>query len=79
MAHEDFVQMIGFPEIERRQQQYCPTPRSSETPMGSTITEKIMARAGRLERVGAGENHPFPPDYMIAYDYPATPTSCSVR
>ncbi|GAA1928770.1 homoaconitase large subunit [Nocardioides lentus] len=38
--------------------------------MGSTITEKILARAGRLERVGAGENHPFRPDYMIAYDYP---------
>ncbi|GAA1928766.1 methylisocitrate lyase [Nocardioides lentus] len=26
MAHEDFVQMIGFPEIERRQQQYLPDP-----------------------------------------------------
>ena len=38
--------------------------------MGSTITEKILARAGGLERVGVGTNAPFRPDYMIAYDYP---------
>lgn len=38
--------------------------------MGSTITEKILARAGGLERVSPGQNAPFRPDYMIAYDYP---------
>lgn len=38
--------------------------------MGLTITEKILARAGGLERVTAGQNAPFRPDYMIAYDYP---------
>lgn len=38
--------------------------------MGSTITEKILARAGGLETVSAGQNAPFRPDYMIAYDYP---------
>lgn len=38
--------------------------------MGSTITEKILARAGGLERVTPGQNAPFRPDYMIAYDYP---------
>lgn len=26
MEHEDFVQMIGFPEMEQRQQKYLPTP-----------------------------------------------------
>lgn len=38
--------------------------------MGSTITEKILARTAGLELVRAGENHPFRPDYMIAYDFP---------
>lgn len=38
--------------------------------MGSTITEKILARAGGLEHVTSGQNHPFRPDHMIAYDYP---------
>ncbi|GHF71201.1 3-isopropylmalate/(R)-2-methylmalate dehydratase large subunit [Amycolatopsis bartoniae] len=38
--------------------------------MGSTITEKILARAGGLDRVTPGQNAPFRPDYMIAYDYP---------
>jgi len=38
--------------------------------MGSTITEKILARAGGLEIARAGENAPFRPDYMIAYDFP---------
>lgn len=38
--------------------------------MGSTITEKILARAGGLERVTPGQNAPFRPDYMFAYDYP---------
>lgn len=38
--------------------------------MGSTIAEKILARAGGLEKVTAGQNASFRPDYMIAYDYP---------
>lgn len=38
--------------------------------MGSTITEKILARAGGLETVRPKENHPIRPDYMIAYDFP---------
>jgi len=38
--------------------------------MGSTITEKILARAGGLEKVTPAQNAPFRPDYMIAYDYP---------
>lgn len=38
--------------------------------MGSTITEKILARAGGLEIVKPEQNTPFRPDYMIAYDYP---------
>ena len=38
--------------------------------MGSTITEKILARAGGLETVSAGTNAPFRPEYMFAYDYP---------
>ena len=38
--------------------------------MPSTITEKILARAGGRERVEAGENLPFRPDHMIAYDFP---------
>lgn len=38
--------------------------------MGSTITEKILARAGGVESVRARENAPFRPDYMIAYDFP---------
>lgn len=38
--------------------------------MGSTITEKILARAGGLDAVLPGQNAPFRPDYMIAYDYP---------
>lgn len=38
--------------------------------MGSTITEKILARTAGLERVQAGENHAFKPDFMMAYDFP---------
>lgn len=38
--------------------------------MPSTITEKILARAGGLESVSAGTNAQFRPDYMIAYDFP---------
>lgn len=38
--------------------------------MGSTITEKILAAAGGLPAVTPGQNAPFRPDYMIAYDYP---------
>ncbi|WP_019930187.1 aconitase family protein [Nocardia sp. BMG111209] len=38
--------------------------------MGSTVTEKILARAGGLDRVVPGQNAPFRPDHMIAYDYP---------
>ncbi|NKQ57597.1 3-isopropylmalate dehydratase [Amycolatopsis sp. K13G38] len=34
------------------------------------MTEKILARAGGLDRVTPGQNAPFRPDYMIAYDYP---------
>lgn len=38
--------------------------------MPQTITEKILARAGGLDRVSPGDNHPFRPDYMVAYDFP---------
>ncbi len=38
--------------------------------MGSTITEKILARAGGLDRVRPRQNAQFRPDFMIAYDYP---------
>lgn len=38
--------------------------------MGSTITEKILARAAGREVVRPKENHPIRPDYMIAYDFP---------
>lgn len=38
--------------------------------MGSTITEKILARAGGLDVVSPGQNVPIRPDFMIAYDYP---------
>jgi len=38
--------------------------------MGSTITEKILARAAGLNEVRPGQNAQFRPDYMIAYDYP---------
>jgi 3-isopropylmalate/(R)-2-methylmalate dehydratase large subunit len=38
--------------------------------MGSTITEKILARVGGLPVVRPGDNAPFRPDYMIAYDFP---------
>ena len=38
--------------------------------MGQTITEKIFARAGGVETVEPGQNAPFRPDYMIAYDFP---------
>lgn len=38
--------------------------------MGSTITEKILAAAGGLDVVKPGDNAPFRPDYMIAYDFP---------
>lgn len=35
-----------------------------------TITEKILARAAGRDEVSPGENLPFRPDYMIAYDFP---------
>lgn len=38
--------------------------------MGSTITEKILARAGGLDVVHPGQNAPFRPDRMFAYDFP---------
>lgn len=38
--------------------------------MGSTITEKILARAGGFESVHPWQNAQFRPDFMIAYDYP---------
>ncbi|MEJ2867000.1 aconitase family protein [Actinomycetospora sp. OC33-EN08] len=38
--------------------------------MPSTITEKILARAAGRDEVRAGENLPFRPDHMIAYDFP---------
>lgn len=38
--------------------------------MPSTISEKILARAGGLAEVSPGENAQFRPDYMIAYDFP---------
>ncbi len=38
--------------------------------MGSTITEKILARAGGLGEVRPGMSSRFKPDYMIAYDFP---------
>ena len=38
--------------------------------MGSTITEKILARAAGRDTVQAGDNLPARPDYMIAYDFP---------
>lgn len=38
--------------------------------MGSTITEKILARAGGMDVVRPGQNAPFRPDYMVAYDFP---------
>lgn len=38
--------------------------------MGSTITEKILARAAGKSRVEAGEEVLARPDYVIAYDFP---------
>jgi 3-isopropylmalate/(R)-2-methylmalate dehydratase large subunit len=38
--------------------------------VGSTITEKILARAAGVASVRAGENLPVRPDHMIAYDFP---------
>lgn len=38
--------------------------------MGMTITEKILARAAGVEHVSPGDNLPFRPDHMIAYDFP---------
>jgi 3-isopropylmalate/(R)-2-methylmalate dehydratase large subunit len=38
--------------------------------MAQTITEKILARAAGRGDVRAGQNHPFRPDYMVAYDFP---------
>jgi 3-isopropylmalate/(R)-2-methylmalate dehydratase large subunit len=35
-----------------------------------TITEKILARAANVEHVKPGQNLPFRPDFMIAYDFP---------
>jgi 3-isopropylmalate/(R)-2-methylmalate dehydratase large subunit len=35
-----------------------------------TVTEKILARAAGVDRVTPGDNMPFRPDYMIAYDFP---------
>lgn len=38
--------------------------------MGSTITEKIMARAAGLPSVKAGDDILAKPDYVVAYDFP---------
>jgi 3-isopropylmalate/(R)-2-methylmalate dehydratase large subunit len=38
--------------------------------MGSTITEKIMARAAGLPSVKAGDEILAKPDYVVAYDFP---------
>lgn len=38
--------------------------------MGMTVTEKILARAAGRDRVTAGDNLPFRPDHMVAYDFP---------
>jgi 3-isopropylmalate/(R)-2-methylmalate dehydratase large subunit len=38
--------------------------------MGSTITEKILARAAGLKNVHPGQNISVQPDFMIAYDFP---------
>ena len=38
--------------------------------MGSTITEKILARTAGLDRIRPGGSRPFRPDYMMAYDFP---------
>ena len=38
--------------------------------MGSTITEKILARAAGLASVKAGDEIMAKPDYVIAYDFP---------
>ena len=38
--------------------------------MGRTITEKILARAAGRAEVTPGQNLPFAPDHMIAYDFP---------
>lgn len=38
--------------------------------MGSTITEKILARVARRERVRAGDEILAKPDFVIAYDFP---------
>jgi 3-isopropylmalate/(R)-2-methylmalate dehydratase large subunit len=56
------------------------TPATAKAPAGApaeapaatarTITEKILARAAGLDDVRAGQNHPFRPDYMVAYDFP---------
>lgn len=35
-----------------------------------TITEKILARSAGVDSVRPGENMPFRPDYMFAYDFP---------
>ncbi|MFY0405513.1 3-isopropylmalate dehydratase large subunit [Solicola sp. PLA-1-18] len=38
--------------------------------MASTITEKILARAGGLDHARAGDHVAARPDYMMAYDFP---------
>ena len=38
--------------------------------MGSTITEKILARAAGLASVKAGDEVMAKPDYVLAYDFP---------
>lgn len=38
--------------------------------MPQTITEKILARAGGVDSVRPGQNLPFRPDHMVAYDFP---------
>lgn len=38
--------------------------------MGSTITEKILARAAGLDTVNAGDEIRAKPDFVIAYDFP---------
>lgn len=38
--------------------------------MGMTVTEKILSRAAGVDQVAPGQNMPFRPDYMMAYDFP---------
>jgi 3-isopropylmalate/(R)-2-methylmalate dehydratase large subunit len=38
--------------------------------LGSTIAEKILARASGQVRVNAGDNIQAKPDFVVAYDFP---------